>query len=225
VRRLTELAAIAAVASLGAASLAPAQVGKGDDLGFSRGVTTDFRTRAMNCIREYESLGGLALQVFRGVYDSPATIALQPPSGGGHESFALSAIFKPTGGHVIKIEWWPFDRGSYALDGAPQVPCAILLHEMRHAWDFATGKIGGASTDELNSKTLHNPTALRQVLYTEGLGVRAENYYLWRHRLRQRRRYGLFRLTKCVAHPRSKGVVYLQGCYGAFNLPRWVAWR
>src|SRR5205823_7189989 len=139
-----------------------------------RGVTNDFRTRAMSCIRQYESLGGLALQVFRGVYDSPETIALQPPSGGGRQSFALSAIFKPTGAHVIKIEWWPLDHGSYALDGAPQVQCAILLHEMRHAWDFATGKIGGTSTDQLNSAALHNPSALRQVLFTEGLGVQAE---------------------------------------------------
>jgi hypothetical protein len=159
------------------------------------------------------------------VYYSPATIALQPPSGGGHQSFALSAIFKPTGTPVIKIEWAQ-ESGTYPLDGAPQVPCAILLHEMRHAWDFATGRIGKSSrTDELTSAALHDPALLRQVLYTEGLGVQAENYYLWRNKLRQRRHYGLFRLTTCVPHPENKGVIYLNGCYGSFNLPNWVVWK
>ena len=177
----------------------------------------------MNCIRQYAALGGLAAQVLRGDETSHLPIALQPPSS-GNASFALLARYKPTGEIVIKVEW-ARERGTYQLDGARQVPCAILLHEMRHAWDMDSGRITGAQTDHLGPAVLKSAAALKQALYIEGLGVQAENYYLWRHGLRQRRHYGLFRLTKCVPHPRSQGSIYLQDCLGTFILPSWVLWH
>jgi hypothetical protein len=216
VRRLTVVVAVSA-AALAAASVAAA------GLGFSMGVSNAFRSATMTCIRQYTALGGLAGQVLRGAEAARLQIALQPPSS-GNQSFALLARYKPTGEIVIKVEW-AAERGTYKLDGAPQVSCAILLHELRHAWDMDSGRITGSETDRLSPAVLRNASALKQALYIEGLAVQAENYYLWRHGLRQRRHYGLFRLTKCIPHPRSQGSYYLQGCYGTFILPSWVLWH
>lgn len=209
------------VAALAAASLAPAHVGRIANLGFSNGVTPAFKASVTGCINQYAALGGLAAQIVRTDEASLTPIAVQPPSA-GHESFALLAHYKPTGQVVIKVEWAQ-EHGTYQLDDAPEVPCAILLHELRHAMDFDANRISGGQT-ELKPAVVRNPAGLRQALYTEGLAVQAENFYLWHHSLRQRRHYGLFRLTSCVPHPRSKGSIYLQGCFGTFILPSWVVW-
>jgi len=224
VRRLTGLAAAVAVLALAAASLAPARVDRGTGFGFSNGVTNSFRAQAATCIRQYLALGGLAVDIYRGVSNSHLDIALQPPANGGHQSFTILERFKPTGQLVIKVEWWPGEHGTYPLDGAPEVPCAILLHEMQHAWDMDAGTTSGM-TDSFGPSTVQNPAQLREALYVEGRGVKAENFYLWHHGLRQRRHYGLFRLTTCIPHPESRGSIYLQGCYGSFILPNWVVWR
>jgi hypothetical protein len=224
-RRLTGVVVAAAVIALALPSSGPAEGNGTANFGFSNGVTNAFRSQAYACLRQYRALGGIADQIFQSLLHAQLVVALQPPADGSHQSFAVLERFRPTGEYVIKIEWWPGQHGTYALDGAHQVPCAILLHEMQHAADFDSGVITAGRTESFDPSTLQNPAALRRALYIEGRGVRAENFYLWHHHLQQRRHYALFKLTTCVPRPETHGSIYVQGCYGTFILPSWVVWR
>jgi hypothetical protein len=136
----------------------------------------DFHARFTNCVRRFQSAGGLAAQIVSQLNGSEVIVTYR--SGGGDAENPT-----PNGdskGHPVRLWWDSALHGRY-YDRAPKTACGALLHELEHAARYFRGtECTGAFTDNL--------PAYR---YDESLGVRAENWWL-RHvgSSRQRTGYG-----------------------------------
>ncbi len=182
---------LTAVATALAAGNARAQGGK---LYIDPDMKQPFRTSLTHCIEDYQDLGGVAAQVLHGVLYSRLAIVLTLPSRKDDYSVGSAALTRfPNGQIVIIVFWKPNLRGQYD-DGSPMVPCAVLLHEFRHAWDMDRGTISFKRTDTGAARAKGEWSA-------EIAACRTENWYLWRHRLRQRHTYDHYVLPRSVLWP------------------------
>lgn len=127
-----------------------------------------------NCVSQFKVARGLAATIVDQLNGAKITIHYKP--GGGAGTHNPSPGNDPTG-KPLDIDWDSNQTGNYA-DGAPRVPCAVLLHELEHAARYFTGQeCTGPEFDE--NKAVE--------IYDESLGSRAENWWLSQQGLQPQR--------------------------------------
>ena len=114
---------------------------------FERGATTEFRERAKRCLRDIALGGSHGRDFLRKIASVPIAV--------GEEVGLNSAEHWPPG-QLQRIHWDPHSGGEYA-DGGTKLPCAILIHELTHAYENHVGLYSG-----------------------EFEAMRMENWFIWR---------------------------------------------
>jgi len=135
-----------------------------------------FQNKFQKCITQFNAAGGLAGSILKQLdgaevvfYYRKGTAAAVDPNPGGN-----------TAGQLLYLHWDPNINGVYEDDGAPKIPCAVLLHELQHAARYFTGKECNGPAIDANERAL---------FYDEQMGSRAENWWLNRLGETQRKTY------------------------------------
>lgn len=138
-----------------------------------------FQTRFTNCIDQFNAAGGLARSILKQLNGARITVS----SNNGGAATGDPNPGGDTAGLPLDLSWDPGLDGNYDGDGAPMVPCAVLLHELQHAARYFKGQ-------ECNGPMEGSNVEAR--FYDEELGARAENWWLNRLHLQQRTKYDFF---------------------------------
>ena len=153
----------------------------------------DFEKRFDACIKKFKAAGGLARTILKQLNGAKVTVFYQK---GGAVTADPSPGRNPAGKPIVMS--WDSHLGGKYDDGAPKVPCAVLLHELQHAARYFTGKECNGSLADGNEKAY---------FYDEQMGARAENWWLHRKGKKQRKRYDFFgddrKLDKWAKWPSS----------------------
>jgi hypothetical protein len=141
----------------------------------------DFRRQFRACLALYKAAGGLARGILRQL--DGATVYI----GYSNAASVTQNPQRPSKGLPVDIFWNSRDVGTYPWDRATKDRCATLLHELQHAARFFIGRECTGPKLPVNDKAYN---------HDEGLGVRAENWWLHRRALQgvrgihQRTHYG-----------------------------------
>ena len=143
------LALAAGLVAALAVACGPTRVGSGRDvtIRFDRGATAEFRERAKGCLRDIALGGSHGRDFLRKIASVPIAVS---------EEVGLNWAEHAPPGRLQRIHWDPSTHGEYA-DGGTKLPCAILLHELTHAYEDYIGLLQG-----------------------EYGAIRMENWFIWR---------------------------------------------
>lgn len=137
----------------------------------------DFQSKFQGCINQFVLAGGLAGTILSQLSQPNRAVVWISYAQGDSATANPNPGGDPTG-RPLDLFWNSNQTGVYA-DGAPKVPCAVLLHELQHAARYFKGQ-------ECTGPPDYNP---RAYVYDESMGARAENWWLFRRGLRQRQSY------------------------------------
>jgi hypothetical protein len=122
-----------------------------------------FQTQAKNCIGGFTAADDLGTTILQQLNRAQITLRYQSGSSWTDDP-------TPNGdstGKPLIVLWDPDQTGFYP-DGAPKVPCAVLLHELQHAARYFKGQMC-TGPDAFNIPARD---------YEEATGARAENWWL-----------------------------------------------
>jgi hypothetical protein len=92
---------------------------------FERGATAEFQKRVHDCLRDIALAGSRGRDVLRKLASVPIAVG---------EEVGLNWAERAPPGQLQRIHWDPHRGGEYA-DGGTKLPCAILVHELTHAYE------------------------------------------------------------------------------------------
>lgn len=164
---------------LGLALAAPAHAAPDFKFKVDPKAPADFKNEFNRCIKQFDKAGGLARHILKQLDGAKVTFYYQ--QGGG-----VTGDPNPggnTAGKPLTTGWDPHLGGTYDEDGAPKVPCAVLLHELQHAARYFKGAECNGPMDGAN---------IDARFYDEQMASRAENWWLKRKGFDQRVKYDFY---------------------------------
>jgi hypothetical protein len=133
------------------------------------------RTAVNACLADYWTGGPTLMELVQELNAARAYILIRPVSESPKKDNGTYPVPMQADGVPRYIVYWdPTDTRPYKLDDIPRVPCATLLHELKHVDDLIHGVIHDVQRD---------------ARIAEPRAVQVENLYAWRHNLPQRRYY------------------------------------